>query len=100
LLNNLLPLPPFAIRIASTLQPHRPPCNCLGKHICKEILFQLEIFVKLLHCLIKGMDSDNETIMHQFMQDEEDVVADEEENLLIMASFLRLRARINAPPLF
>jgi hypothetical protein len=34
------------------------------------------------------MDSDNEMIMHQLMQDEEDAAADEEENLLIMSSFL------------
>jgi hypothetical protein len=32
------------------------------------------------------------------MQHEEDAAADEEENLLIMAYFLFLRERVNAPP--
>jgi hypothetical protein len=44
------------------------------------------------------MDNDVEMMMHQIMQDDEDVAVDEEEKLLIMAAFLCLRARINAPP--
>jgi hypothetical protein len=44
------------------------------------------------------MDSDDKMMMHQFMQNEKDVAADEEEKLLILAALLRLRARINAPP--
>jgi hypothetical protein len=44
------------------------------------------------------MDSNDEMMMHQLVQGEEDVAANEEEKLLIMAALLRLRARINAPP--
>jgi hypothetical protein len=44
------------------------------------------------------MDNVDEMMLHQLVQEEEYDATDEEEKLVIMASLIRPRPRINAPP--